>query len=411
MGSPDQTINDMADVADDILGAQEISDAERAQLVQEIRGLADQVKKYMPEPGDVAMVSYLTSRGYEGYQYRASAQPMWDSSKPLALLKHVGGNPTLLLATRSKEDPEDYDRGVEWLKRVAVQVEKILQAKADPDDWARYQQIREEAVGLLERLDRANREHLLLAFQDGQSALVVDTSAQSKQWSNKMPESPNPLPMFELALVLSVSDADHLRQGATQYFDVVQDAIALAREIHPDQVPEFELPEPERRSRDDGGNVYSYALPEEWGVDSQIALNAGVTDNVAVVSLAPATTERLLRESPLEVDSSIDLERPAAVVSHFQIADVVEAIGPWIDYGFDVATGKLKLETEEDDESGADDEENSQQAAIAMQVGMVLPQVQQFLEVFTVIKSISFVTYEDDGVWVTHSETHLEDLE
>jgi hypothetical protein len=192
--------------------------------------------------------------------------------------------------------------------------------------------------------------------------------------------------------------------------DVVRDAIELAREIDPDQVPEFELPEPERRELDAGGTAYVFPLPQEWGIDDQVALNAGLTDTVAVISCSPATTERLLKEMPLTVDTSLDLKRQAAVVSHLQFADFVNAVRPWIDYGFEVATGKLKLETEDEEEEESDDEADAQQQAMVMQMGFVMPQIQQFLNFTTALRSLSTVTYEDDGVWVTHSETHIEDL-
>jgi hypothetical protein len=322
----------------------------------------------------------------------------------------VGADPTLFVAARSTDDAEDYDGAVEWVKRIALQVEQIAESKAEPGDWERYQQYRDRGVELLERLDRANREHLIPAFQDGQSALVIDTSAESKQWLNQMPESPKPLPMLELAIVMGVSDAEHLRQGVKVYVEVVRDALELAREINPDDAPEFELPDPERKSLDAGGTVYVYSLPEEWGIDQQIALNAGLTDTAAVISCSPATTERLLREAPLQVDTSINLKRAAAVTSHVQFADVVNAIRPWIDYGFDVATGKLKLETEDDDEEESE-EPDAQQQAMVMQMGFVLPQIKQFLDFTTALRSASSVTYEEDGVWVTHSETHIQDLE
>ena len=36
---------------------------------------------------------------------------MMDSSKPLTILNHVGGNPLLFVASRSKDNVEDYDAG------------------------------------------------------------------------------------------------------------------------------------------------------------------------------------------------------------------------------------------------------------------------------------------------------------
>jgi hypothetical protein len=411
LGSPERTVEDLAGTAEEVLNAAEVDDAKRAALVNEIRGLGEEIKKYMPAPGDTSIVTFLTSRGYEAYQYRFSPQPMWDSTRPLTILEHVGGDPTLFVAARSTDDAEDYEGAVEWITRIAKLVEQIAESKADPEAWQRYQQYRDRAVALLERLDRANREHLIPAFKDSQSAIVLDTTAQSEQWSNQIPKSPKPLPMFELAIVMSVSDAGHLRQGVKEYIDVLRDAMALAREIDPDEVPEFELPEPERQTLAAGGTVYVYPLPEEWGIDKQIAVNAGLNDTTAVISSSPATTERLLSEAPIQVNTSLNLKRPAAVASHVQFADFVNTVRPWIDYGFDVATGKLKLEIEEEDaDAESENETNEQQAAMVMQMGFVMPQIQQFLTFTTALRSASSVTYEDDGVWITHSETHIEDL-
>ena len=45
-----------------------------------------------------------------------------------------------------------------------------------------------------------------------------------------------------------------------------------------------------------------------------------------------------------------------------------------------------------------------------LQMGFVVPQVYQFLDVASALRSATSITYEEDGVWVTHSETHIEDL-
>jgi hypothetical protein len=336
---------------------------------------------------------------------------MWDSTKELTLLDHVGGSPLLFVAGRSKESPEDYEQAVQWVKRIGVQVEKIVESKAPAEDWARYQQYRDRGLELLKRLDRANREHLIPALADGQSALVVDTAAQSTRWVRQMPESPNPLPMLELAFVAGVSDAEHLRQGIVEIIDVAEDALAMAREFNPDEVPEFEVPDPEKRELEGGGTVFVYSLPEEWGLDTKVAVNAGLTDTTVVASWSPETTQRLLEKTDLDVDTSLDLDRPAAVVAHFQFAKLINSIKPWLDYGFAVATGQLKVEEEDGDDTESENEANNEQAAIAMQLGFIIPQVQQFLQVSTALQSFSSVTYEDNGLWITHSEVHVKDVE
>jgi hypothetical protein len=408
VSSPQRTIDDLTGMAQQFLSASEVSAEDSKLLVEDIRSLGNEFKKYMPEPSETATIAFLTGRGYEGFQYQTSPRPMADSSKPLTILDHVGGSPMLFVATRTKDSPEDYDAMVAGLKRIAARVEKIAEEKAEAEDWAEYQEIRERALPLLRRLDRATREHLIPALRDGQNALVMDTSAESKRWFRQIPESPKPLPMLEFAIVAGVSDAEELRKAMSEYFDIVGDAIDLAREMKPDDVPDFSLPEPEKRELEGGGTAYVYTFPEEWGVDSQVAVNAGLTNSSAAISIMPDTTRRLLRETELEVDTSLDLDRPAAMASHFNFAEFIDLFRPWIDYGFDVAIGKLKVEAEDED---SEEEEPQPPSPIMLQAGFFIPQLQQLLDVASALRGISMVSYEEDGVWVTHSETHFEDLE
>lgn len=85
---------------------------------------------------------------------------------------------------------------------------------------------------------------------------------------------------------------------------------------------------------------------------------------------------------------------------------LIESVRPWIDYGFGVAMGQIK---HADDEESTE-EEPDEPSPIMMQAGFILPQIHQMLDVATALKSASAVIYEEDGTWVTHSETHLEDL-
>ena len=405
LSSPRQTIDDLVTAAEEALQALDVADELKSQLVEDIKGLGDDIVKYMPEPGDLVGIGFLTARGYESFQYQTGTRPMQDSSQPLTVLDHVGGNPMMLVATRTKQSVEDYDQTISWLKRVAAQAELIAKEKTEPDDWAKYLEAREKGLPLLARLNQATREHLMPALADGQQALVIDAAATSNQWFDKMPKSPQPLPMLEIGFTANVSDAEHLRQGMAEYFDVIQDAIALLHETHPEEVPEIQVPTPETRELADGGTMYTYSLPAEWGVDAQLAPNAALTKSVAAVSLTPAFTERLLRTKPLEIDTSLDLHQAAATVSYFEFARFVDAIRPWVDYGGAVAMGQIKMNDDEEEE-----EQTQEQAAAVMTAGMILPQIDQFLDVAAAMRSFSNVVYHEDGAWVTHSEVHFQDL-
>jgi hypothetical protein len=407
VGTAQSTLDEIAEGVEEILIESDVDEADRKVILEDIRAL--DLKRYIPEPGETTSVAFLTDRGYEGFQYNSASRPMMDSSKPLTILNHAGGAPALVIGARSKESVADYEKAVAWLTRTAPHVEKIAEEKADAEDWAKYQEYRDRIVALLQRLDTANRDHLLPGLAEGQDALVMDVSARSKQWFEKMPESPTELPMPELAFVVSVTNAERLRQGVKEYVAVVEDAITLMHEIDPDNAPDVELPKPEQRELSGGGNSYVYLLPDEWGVDEQVAVNAGMTDHVAVVSTMPATTERLLKATPLAVESGLKLDRPAALVVHIEVAKWISTLRPWIDYGFDVAMGKLKPK-KEDGEEEVEDEEPAETNPLMLQMGFVMPQVYQFLDVASALKSISAVAYEEDGQWVTHSEMHFEDL-
>jgi len=138
-----------------------------------------------------------------------------------------------------------------------------------------------------------------------------------------------------------------------------------------------------------------------------VAVNAGLNDKFVVVSTMPKMTERLLQETTPELDTSLKLDRPAAMVLHVEFAKMISAIRPWMDYGIDVASGKLKAHKEGDDE---DNDKPAQPNPIMLQMGFVVPQVHQFLEFASALRSATAITYEEEGVWVTHSETHIQDL-
>jgi hypothetical protein len=403
LGSPEQTVEELAATVDEVLRQLEVDEQAREDLMEDIRAL--DISRYASTQGESSSVVYLTERGYEGFAYASGTKPMMDSSKPLTILNHAGGNPMLVVASRSNDTVEDYDQAIAWLRQTARHVERIAETKVDAEDWAKYMEYRDRIIELLRRLNEANREYLYPAFADNQGALVVDVSATGKQWVRHMPASPKPLPIIEMAVVATVSDAERLRQGAKEYFAVVRDAIALVREMNPEEAPDFELRKPQTRDIE-GGTLHVYPLPEEWGVDSQVAPNGGLTDSAAAISMLPATTERLLRPAPLSADTPLDLNRPAGTVVHFELHKLVGAIRPWIDYGLDVAMGNLKSE----DEENADEGSPAEQSPMMLQLGFIVPQVQQFLDVASALRSISSVTYQEDDLWVTHSEMHFEDL-
>ena len=103
--------------------------------------------------------------------------------------------------------------------------------------------------------------------------------------------------------------------------------------------------------------------------------------------------------------ASASLRRPAAAVSYFEFARLIEAIKPWVSYGGAIATGQIRRDDEEEPS-----EQTPERAQTVMMAGMVLPQIDQFLDVAAAMRSFSSIIYHEDGAWVTHSEMHFQDL-
>jgi hypothetical protein len=321
--------------------------------------------------------------------------PSVDGTKPLPLINHLGEDSLGWFVARGTQSVDDYDQFVDWCKRAFGHFETIGKRKSSEEDWAKYEEVRDIVVPLLGRIDKANRDHLLLGFADGQSAIVSDASMTDSLWVDEMPLSETPLPMPTIAIAMGVSDAGAVRDGAVEYFEVIQAAINEAHEADPEGVPAFELEVP-KESTTSAGTIYSYELPAEWGVSDRIAPSAGLSDSVLILSALPELSEKLMAGSKPEVDGpAANFDKPLLWAAHFRCAEMLEMLKPWADYGIKVAI-----------EQGDEDAQNAVAA-----VGFVKPQVDQLIEVLQCLHSITATTYRDGDAWVTHSETRIIDLE
>ena len=153
---------------------------------------------------------------------------------------------------------------------------------------------------LLGRLDKATRDLLIPALADGQTGLVIDAKLTSRQFIKALPPTEQPLPMLEPAIVVGVSDADKLKQAFAEYYAVADDFVEVLKGIEKSEIPkDFKIPRP-RVYNLRQGTVYGYPLPAEWGVDSRVLPNAGLSEKVAVLSLSGKHTLRLLDEKEAE---------------------------------------------------------------------------------------------------------------
>ncbi|MEM6655900.1 MAG: hypothetical protein AAF596_08870, partial [Planctomycetota bacterium] len=394
----------LAELGKGVLAAVEIDDDRRDEIGDDIDALTDEVLKYVPESGAVAGVTFATDRGYEGYTYNwGDVGPALDGTQPLTLIDHVGADSIGWAVRRGKYSADEFGELMTLGGRVLGDVETLVEPQLEPDEWQQYLDARGRVLPLVRRLAEATRDHLLPGLADGQSALVLEATATDPEWNTFLPPPRVELPMPSLAVVFGVSDPEAVKAAGRAYLAVIADAVGMAGELAADQgidgVPAVELPSPSARSIE-GGDVYTYELPPETGVNERFAFNAALSDEALVLGLLPEVSETLLAGSRPGLDGRVaDFSRPLLSAGHISFAKLLDAFRPWIDYGVKLGVAK------------AQEDAGGEAAQAAAMVGFVKPQVDQLLDVLRVWDSYTGVTYREDDAWVTHGETRFIDLE
>jgi hypothetical protein len=376
----------------------QIPDSMRESLVEDLHSFADDIKGYLPVPGAMTSCTLLTDTGFESFTYNWTPQPRLDASQALEIANHLGGSPIIAVAARGTHNPEDYELLAKWVGKGIKYFQEFGLEELDEDDQEKAKKAMEIALPILERIDATTREFLIPAFEDSQSALVIDADITSKQWHSDMPESFTPLPMAEVALVMGVSDVESLMRAMAEYKQIADDLIEAIRKEDPDSIPEdYEIPAPEVNETDDG-TLYTWSLGDD--VDEQIALVGAVGEHVAAFATSTNLAERVLAEEPVAEPEALNgAEEPRAVLAGINFAALVDAIGPWIEYGIRTSV----LEGEGLDNDPADDPSQAQD---------ICSQVKTGLEILKCFRGAwSEVTEDEDGVWVTHTVSEFKDLE
>jgi hypothetical protein len=319
-----------------------------------------------------------------------------DGSKPLGLLQHVGGDPAVAAVNRGKVSVANYDRFVKWMGVGYRYFDKYAVPRMHEKEREQYQKTMPSLLPLFARLNQTTREKLLPALADGQIGLVIDTKLKSKHFFQEMPAVADPLPMLEPALIFGVSDAELLRQACAEYKDIFNAMIDVVRKIEGSDVPpDFCIPDAVVRvSKKHGYKLFTYPLPEKWGVDKQVLPNAGLSDKVAVLTLSRDHSRRLLAEKPPTVAGrSLPADRPLAGAAVIDVAALIDVVTPWIDLGVHTATEKA---------SGGDGGEGK--------AAMILDQVHTVLDVLKVVRNVTVQTYVEGDALVSHAEIEIRDV-
>lgn len=303
---------------------------------EEARALLSKVaagyKRRLPTPGPSLGYSFLTDKGYEGYSWDWSRNGVLDASKRLDLLGHTGGSPLLSLVSRAKTPPDQFDDFVDWGRMAWKFVGNNVLSKADVDERERIEETTRQLAPLAERLVTTLRTKILPAVAEGQTALVVDGRDKVERLQRAMPAAAEPLPIVAPAIALKLVDPKLFREGLSDLFALADDLVEEVRALNPGSVPDdYRIPEP-GKTKVDGGSLWTFALPQAE-LDEQIMPTIGIGEDVAVFSFVPKQATRMLVSKSQETGSSLSsFDEPLAVAAAADVAGLVDAIEPWVEY-------------------------------------------------------------------------------
>ena len=357
----------------------------------------------LPEPGPWLAFSFLTDRGYEGYAWDWARNQLFDGSRRLDLLEHVGGAPLAAVVSRIKSDPALVDDLTALASGGWGLFMKHGLPRADEDDREQVEAFDEHVVPLGKKFMEVLRAKLVPAVADGQVGLVIDAKTKTTRVQRDLPASAEPLPLLEAAIVLPLADPKLFREGLSDLFTLADDLVAAARKMAPDAVPAgYEVPEPEK-AKVAAGSIWSFALPES-GLDEQLRPAIGVGDKAAVFALVPAQAGRLLAAGRLETGSQLaTFEEPLAGAAALDFAGLVDAVRPWVVYLTRYGCVQQRDgRVEADEELAAEDETAEAREALA--------HVTVALEVVKCLRAATAETSITDEATVTHWRNVIRDL-
>jgi len=405
MGTTAKDIDELASGAGDILDAVGVSGPRRKAILKDVSALASDLKKNLTPPGASLSFSYLTPRGYEGYDYQYSEFPDRDSTQSLTLLDHVGGDPIFAVAGRSKGTLQRYQTLSKWIKIIYGHVEPMVLENLIEDEEAKqkYQEVAKLVLPLLKRLDNITATMLLPSLADEQFGFVLDAKWKSKQWHPGLPFDKE-LPMPELAFLVGVSDRALLEKAMKAYAKLIEDALTTAKEnLPPDaQPPVTKLPQPQVKAVP-AGKLYLWHLPREWQLDRRVALTAGLSEKVGLIAFSAEHAERLLASKPLKVEGGplADRKRPLTSASYFNWPGLADAIASWLMFALEQAPLEKTLPGGEDKKDDAN--------ALKKQRQEIIRHVRAVFDALKAIRGSTSATYIQDGARITHSEVVIRD--
>lgn len=314
-----------------------------AAMQKDLKELGQDLARFVPRPGAQLSYSFLTDQGIEGFVQDHSQRQGMDGSAPIAIRRHAGSAPFLVIANRSQDNAEQTAMVQKYGSRAIEYAERYLPRLTESDEEAdRMQHVLEQLIPILRKVGTTTTDKLIPQTAGLESGLLIDLNSARTSWHPAMPAANHPLPIPALAVIAQIRDATQIKEAGAEYLDAAADVLNMVKNLSDGEVPpELEIPVPQHKQLPDGEMFY-FPLPAEVGLDPAIAPHAVLNEQWLVLGYLEDFSTQLLPASTAEFFGPAGEEQPAMAITYLDTRQLFKAIRAWRDYGFDqwLATGE-----------------------------------------------------------------------
>jgi hypothetical protein len=315
-------------------------------LAEDLEWIDEQIAELVPSFQGQTAFSFLTKTGSEFWSHSRTENVLFDASKPLDVLEHVGGDPMMLIAFRLQNRPEYFATA----RRIVRKVKNYLDLIPEMEELTMSDSQREAwEVGLdrgwplVVELADIWEKQFLPAMKDGQHAWVLHGGdLSSKQWYKDMPESSTPLTIPEIATITGLSNRQGMIDAWKSLYELFDKSLALVRELEPNSVrPDYAIPRPVP-AESQVGNKYTLPIPEDCPVPKNLAPQMVLTDRYMISTYSEPQSQSLAASKDFSVAKNLVSSKQAcASVSYVDVGRLINFAKPWIAYAIETSQGSL----------------------------------------------------------------------
>lgn len=361
-------------------------------LLADAERLLMEVNENLPEARPAVTVSFWRD-GFESYQFSALAPGSMESSQPLRILAHAGRAPLMAFASNSPPSLPSFRRLAFWIQRAYGYCEELLEHHLTAEEWEKFREFESLALPTLRDLHDTTFDLLIPSLDGGQSVFLMGAQGAFTHSPDDKSPLPQPIRFPRPAMVFEVQDAEKLVAACAKYREIFNQLMRKVEQQNPNVQP-FELPAPTHRTMGEA-TLYTYPIPDDYQpaayLNNDFEPHAMLTDRHLVLSLSPRQSQQLLTASPRPESEIIDWDQPTGRAAWFDFRVLTKLLGDDADAVLTLLGTKQQIEP-----------------TTAM---IVKVHVDKLRSALSALHSYQSRTYEDDGLEVTHSWLHIQDID